>query len=902
MTKKLKLISGVLFLALMSANIGALYYDSWARQFTYSQRGWKAKEVDGKPVIWTIDADGPAAALRVGDEVISLEVEPRGACPLITKRDCAAPQGTIYKLTIRRGGQTLEFDLATAAKPLSGWFSDFIFNLTSLIFPVTGLAVFLLKPDNKQAWLLALMLGSFVGLIGGGISLAPAWLQSLARFARYFHIFFFPLFLHFFLLFPERGPWARRFPRLEFWIYLPFLLLILPVMTIDRLGAGELLPKIPGMWLIGPQLNRLCAGYLISGLVALILNYRAADANNKRRTRVAVAGSIVGALSLLIALGGSWFGLDRSYPTVINLNSYLYPVTFPLIPLSFAYAIVRHKVIPVSLIISRSARYLLVSRGAILLDMIAAGLSVTAVLTYIFSHIRLPVIVIGLVSAAVGVVTWKVASGLHNRYLRPLIDRRFFRQSYDAHQIIAELTGSLRTVTGLPQLLELVATRIQTALQTVNVTVFLRDRTTGNYNSAYSRDYSETDGRAIGRERHSVLPYYAGLLKQLSDNGEPLDVERYFAVAEQESDNGKLRAAENGGPKDPISSISPIGPISPISPNDEIEAIQEVKSTLLMPLYSKGGMLGVISLGPRLGDLPFSSEDKQLLMSVNGPTAFAIENARLVEQMVAEARRLQEIEGDHRRKTEELAFARQLQLSMLPTRNVSLGNVEIVGQMRAATEVGGDYYDFIEMADGRVCVAVGDATGHGMAAGLVVGMVKMGLIHALQGGLQRMNGQSSVKPLIEDLNRSLRRSLSQRGMGMCLGAAILDASTLKVEVVSNGMPAPYHYRAASRSLSLIETQAPPLGFLRQVNVRPVETRLGLGDALIWLSDGFEERMNHADQIWGSEQVGRALERICREETSAENIARRMVEACDGAAGGRGNDDDMTIVVARVKLQ
>ena len=77
MTKKLRLISGVLFFALMSANIGAIFYDSWARQFTYSQRGWEAKEVDGKPVIWAVDADGPAAALRVGDEVVSLDVEPR---------------------------------------------------------------------------------------------------------------------------------------------------------------------------------------------------------------------------------------------------------------------------------------------------------------------------------------------------------------------------------------------------------------------------------------------------------------------------------------------------------------------------------------------------------------------------------------------------------------------------------------------------------------------------------------------------------------------------------------------------------------------------------------------------------------------------------------------------------
>jgi serine phosphatase RsbU (regulator of sigma subunit) len=135
---------------------------------------------------------------------------------------------------------------------------------------------------------------------------------------------------------------------------------------------------------------------------------------------------------------------------------------------------------------------------------------------------------------------------------------------------------------------------------------------------------------------------------------------------------------------------------------------------------------------------------------------------------------------------------------------------------------------------------------------------------------------------------------------MCLGAAILDAAALKIEIVSNGMPAPYHYSAASRRLSLIETQAPPLGFLRQISVRPVEMRLESGDVLIWLSDGFEERMNPANQIWGSEQVERTLERVCAEEMSAEDVALRMIEACDDAAGGRNNDDDMTIVVAKIR--
>src|SRR5262245_58744776 len=318
--------------------------------------------------------------------------------------------------------------------------------------------------------------------------------------------------------------------------------------------------------------------------------------------------------------------------------------SLPLIPLSFAYAIIRHQVIPVGLLIRRSARYVLVSRGAILLDMIAVGLSVIAVLTYVFRGIKPPVIVIGLVSAAVGVVTWKVASGLRQRYLRPLIDRRFFRQSYDAHQIIAELTGSLRGVTDLPRLLELVATKLRTALQTEYVTVYLRDPATGGFDNAYSCDYGGANKAADARLRDGQLTRYAMMVDQLDQ------LERSLGEAEP---RGQGRRAEEIEIDAFFSGYD-----FDSAPAEKREALREAKATLLMPLYSKEGLLGVISLGPRLGDLPFSREDKQLLMSVSGPTALAIENARLVERMVEEARRRQELEAENDQRAKELEEAR----------------------------------------------------------------------------------------------------------------------------------------------------------------------------------------------------------------------------------------------------
>ncbi|HEX5084785.1 MAG TPA: SpoIIE family protein phosphatase, partial [Blastocatellia bacterium] len=826
--------------------------------------------------IVSVDKNGPATALQVGDEVISINGRTLADDPKLLRYNEHAAPGSIYKMVVSREGQSLEFTLEMIRYPTSRWLRPIIDGLVQLLFLLTGLTVFLLKPADRQAWLLALMLGAFTGLFNNGLPPLPVAVLPMMAMARISGLFFLPVFCHFFLIFPDRSPLLRRFPNLERRLYWPFYL-ILPWFSFSRLvtilsGQERWARFFQDSWLLQQQWIGLLSmlivlAYLAVGLLALFAGYRVAGVIARRKLHVVVVGSGAGVFNLLLVVLWETF-FQTSYPDAYDWIRSGMGFTLQLIPLSFAYAIIRHQVIPVSLIIRRSVRYVLVSRGAILLDMIAVGLAVTAVLTYVFSRTKPPGIVIGLISATVGIVTWKIAGGLHDKYLRPLIDRRFFRQSYDAHQIIAELTGSLRTVTDLPQLLELVATRIQTALQPMNVTIFLRDQMTGNYNAAYSRDYNQTDSDS----NNCRLNNAAIFIQQASDNGRPVD---FDSIVELASDNGS----------------SLIGPIF-----DELKILQKIQSTLLMPLFSKDGMLGIISLGPRLGDLPFSGEDKQLLMSVSGPAAFAIENARLVEQMVAEARRLQEIEVDHRRKTEELAFARQLQLSMLPASNVSLDNVEIIGRMRAATEVGGDYYDFIEMTGGRICVAVGDATGHGMAAGLVVGMVKMGLIN----GLQRMNGHAGVKPLIEDLNSALKRSLSQRGMGMCLGAAILDITALKIEIISNGMPAPYHYRAMSRSLTLIKTQAPPLGFLRKINVRPVEMRLEPGDALIWLSDGFEERMNHANQIWGSEQVERTLERVCVEEKSAEDIARRMIDACDGAAEGRSNEDDMTIVVAKIR--
>jgi len=509
-----------------------------------------------------------------------------------------------------------------------------------------------------------------------------------------------------------------------------------------------------------------------------------------------------------------------------------------------------------------------------------------ALLSTIFSRLQPPPIVNGMVSAIVGVIAYNIFRRLHRRYLAPMIDRRFFRQAYDTRQIIADLTESLRTTTDLDHLLEMVATKIQAALQTANVTIFLRDEATGDYRNAYSCDYDEDDGHALNRERQSLLPFHAEIVKRLSDNGKPLDVEQYISAAQQASDNEiSLADRQEGGHAAHIAPISPVGPLNTIDP--ELAALIEIKSVLLFPLFSKVEMLGVVSLGARLGDLPYSREDGQLLMSVAGPATLAIENARLVERMIAEARLRQELAAENEARAKELEGARQLQFSMLPQSLPQLPHLEIAAYMKPATEVGGDYYDFHLSDDGVLTVAVGDATGHGLKAGTVVTATKSLFNHLAQ--------ESEIPAIFQQSSRALKR-MNLRSLFMAM--AIAKVKGYQLTLGSAGMPPTLIYRAARRLVEEISLGGVPLGSLTDYSYRKRSLDLAPGDVVVLMSDGYPERFNSKNEMLDYGSAKSVLLEIAI--LPPQEIIEVFVKIADKWAEGRPQDDDMTFVVIKFK--
>src|SRR5262249_55417640 len=152
------------FFALMLAQVGVNAYTALA-QFNGSYDGWTGSQTrDGRPRITSVDQNGPAKALQVGDEFVSINGLTLQDDPDIWNYNRRVRPGTSYTMAVRRQGRLIEFTLAMAGFPIKRWLTPIADILVQLAFLLTGLIIFLLKPDDRQAWLLVLMLGLFPGL------------------------------------------------------------------------------------------------------------------------------------------------------------------------------------------------------------------------------------------------------------------------------------------------------------------------------------------------------------------------------------------------------------------------------------------------------------------------------------------------------------------------------------------------------------------------------------------------------------------------------------------------------------------------------------------------------------------------------------------------------------------
>jgi serine phosphatase RsbU (regulator of sigma subunit) len=261
-----------------------------------------------------------------------------------------------------------------------------------------------------------------------------------------------------------------------------------------------------------------------------------------------------------------------------------------------------------------------------------------------------------------------------------------------------------------------------------------------------------------------------------------------------------------------------------------------------------------------------------------------LEQERIVKEKELQERILQK---EHDQKKFELEEARKIQLSMLPACLNNFPGYDICFDMRTATEVGGDYYDFSVGNNDTLNIVIGDATGHGVKAGLMVATFKS-LFSALGKELKITEFLKKANDIVKNMKLG----------NLFMSMSFLRLTKGQFELTNAGMPPCLHYRRKTSDIERIIIKSMPLGSPLGISYRTEKRSLESGDIILLMSDGLEELFNEKMEMLGTERIIETLLNNCT--ASSNQIAARLFSIGDEWRGEKQQHDDITFVVIKIK--
>ena len=234
----------------------------------------------------------------------------------------------------------------------------------------------------------------------------------------------------------------------------------------------------------------------------------------------------------------------------------------------------------------------------------------------------------------------------------------------------------------------------------------------------------------------------------------------------------------------------------------------------------------------------------------------------------------------------EIDAANRIQAALLPLDAPQLSGASVASHYRAATEIGGDYFDFLALRDGEVGIAFGDVSGHGLTSGIVMAMAKAAL-------LVQVRGDASPRTVMTVLNEIVMKTAPKR-MLMTFFFGLLNPSEQRLRFSSAGHLDPYVYRASEQRLEALSSWGFPLGVKRRDPFREHDVAFLPGDRLILYSDGLIEAIDDDGEPFGFDRFERTL--IDCGHQSAEEMKKTLLGSIRKFTRNRPPEDDQTLVI------
>jgi len=627
------------------------------------------------------------AGLRTGDTVLGIGhrmLNKAAEAPPELRRHVA---GEAVDYLVSRGGEVFETKVVLTPFRL-GSASYFYFAFLGLLFFVLGAFVVSRRPDDPAVQVFYVLCILF--MLFFICRLRPSsyyWIDYVVQVAGTLALFLLPaVFLHFFLLFPAKktfrfaeraagdapaAPWLgalqrflNRSPLLFTLLYtLPPALYVLQMAGARHGGTRRLIYGAPTLnWI-------LLADYLILGLLALAHTWWTSEDRAARRPiLVLLLGTVAGIVPFVV--------FAVFFPSLFREDRYLAwgVVPMALIPLTFAYAIVRFRLFDVEVIIRKSLVYATLTAvvtGFYALCLVAGNALVSTVSSStLFSS---PAFAFGF-----GLVVVLLFDPLRRR-MQSVVDRVFFRDRADFQRALLDMSRSVVSQLERPKLRTLLTSRTAELLRLESLDLLLPRGEDGAFTDGTYADLPGGDGAGL-----PALPMGAVLPRLVLEKGVPVRL--------AELDGWTLDADSRAF----------------------VAAARRRPVTVLLPLATHGKLLGLLAVGRKRSEEELSREDLDHLLTIANQGALGLEAAGLHEELTRRA----EMERD-------LDIAREIQTSLFPRELPRVPGVSFFGVSRPARVVGGDFYDFLEVDGdvrdgGRLALVVGDVSGKSIPASLLM--------------------------------------------------------------------------------------------------------------------------------------------------------------------------------------
>jgi sigma-B regulation protein RsbU (phosphoserine phosphatase) len=819
----------------------------------------RVREAGGFPVEGVEPGSpGALAGLRTGDLILSVDGVRVEEHPEIYFRAVSGgEQGQAVVLLWRRVGDEedgiLTFDRGLpAAAGVSPWSRYGPYLLPPVLMTIVGVWIGFARTRDRMAFQVALLLLMLAQSLSVFVERAPmltVWpMWALGGTIVAARLAIYPLALlviQVLAVFPSPSALGRWILRRR-WLLLPYALLSAESVleAVGRLYGVNTLPPA-----VASALDRLLPWtYMWLALLlfsaALIVAQRV-EARSRREVRLGIvqaglAGTALGGFCVLFLWnsGGFWDLVASPESAVLSGVLRVLATLIPVLllcalPLSLGYAALARRVFGIRVIVRRGIRYLLLSRGVLLLEglllFIVLGEAIHVSQRQVSSSIPA---VTGIAGAATILALLVLARV--NRPIMRAIDKRFFRESYDARRLLLELGQEMLTLREKEDVLTRAGAVLLETLHASRVAFLLRDHASGEFRLAWQTP-AATGAADVGATSGHV----------------------------QEG----LAAFEDGGRSWDI----PVARAASATPD------ASAPFELLIALRGSVGLFGCIALGAKRSDEPYGREDRQLLVTVATQLGFALENADLLDIAMREAE-----------QARELAIAHRVQEALYPTTLPEPDGWEFAAICRPARAVGGDYYDLFALDPGHVVIALGDVAGKGLGPSLVMSAVQALIRSHVRRSLE------DLTDLVRELNEHILASSSAETF-VTLFVGVLDVASGRLRYVNAGHNPPLLVRSVGADQDLTEGGM-PVGMLAGATYIEGETVVEPGSLLVIYSDGVTEARDRAGGFFGEERLTREV--AASVTRGAAGALDAILASVDRFAEGTEQADDLSVVVAR----